>query len=448
MASILIISSTVPASINVKLGLAVQLQEANFEVTFATNADVRQQVEERKIRFAKLQKKPTWPYVKKSFFDGQSFKVSLQEAIEKIDDKTLPDLLSQLKPDLVLIDNEQHALIMKLYTLGQPFALLNGWFTVWKHPNMPPLHNIAIPGRGWRGSRLMIDLLWRKFWLTQRYRNLKSWIKNGRLSQLAVFRAYAKQIGFPFNRLATPYMWLLPFTFRSFVTLASVPAEVDLPHQVPDHFKYLGPILNLGRSEPAARKAEFDAVDQILLRNKTKSEGKKLIYASTSSIFEPDIPFFKRLIEAVSAKPDWELILALGKKLKVEELGPLPNNIHAFSWAPQLKILEHADLAITHAGVNTVSECLYFGVPMLVYSGGHIDQNGTAARIGYHNLGIVGSKAVDSAADIRAHINRLLTDQDIQASVGEMQKIVRRYESENTAVKIIEELIKNIPVYD
>ncbi len=45
---------------------------------------------------------------------------------------------------------------------------------------------------------------------------------------------------------------------------------------------------------------------------------------------------------------------------------PVPSNFKLYNYAPQLDILQDTDLFITHGGMNSSSEILYFGVPMLV----------------------------------------------------------------------------------
>ena len=49
-----------------------------------------------------------------------------------------------------------------------------------------------------------------------------------------------------------------------------------------------------------------------------------------------------------------------------ETLGNIPSNIWTYSYVPQLEVLQHTDLFITHGGMNSVNEAMYYGVPMLV----------------------------------------------------------------------------------
>lgn len=58
-----------------------------------------------------------------------------------------------------------------------------------------------------------------------------------------------------------------------------------------------------------------------------------------------------------------------------------------YEFAPQLSILDKADLVITHGGHATIKECIKFAVPMIVLPCSY-DQRGNAARIEYHRLGV------------------------------------------------------------
>jgi zeaxanthin glucosyltransferase len=133
-------------------------------------------------------------------------------------------------------------------------------------------------------------------------------------------------------------------------------------------------------------------------------------------------------------------VLSTGGSLEPEQLGPLPPNVHAFDWIPQLEVLQAADCAVINAGTS-VYECILQDVPMVVYSLRFNDQNGTAARIGYHGLGIVGDKDRDDAAKIREHLQRLLDDRAFRQRVASMRRSLRVAEADDRAVRAIERLL-------
>ncbi|MGB3669455.1 MAG: nucleotide disphospho-sugar-binding domain-containing protein, partial [Phormidesmis sp.] len=152
-------------------------------------------------------------------------------------------------------------------------------------------------------------------------------------------------------------------------------------------------------------------------------------------------PFLQQVIAAVANRPEWDLVVGLGGRLDPKQLGPLPNNVYAFSWTPQLQVLAQADCAIINSGPHSIAECIHFGVPMLVYSLAHACQNGSAARVKYHGLGIVGSLQTDQAADIRRHIQALLDQPDYRHRVSDMRDRCQHYANQKVATQLIETLI-------
>ena len=74
--------------------------------------------------------------------------------------------------------------------------------------------------------------------------------------------------------------------------------------------------------------------------------------------------FFLRIVAEFARSP-WCVVLATGH-LPVAALGVLPDNIVAYQWIPQLRVLRHADVFLTHGGMNSVQEATVSGVPMLL----------------------------------------------------------------------------------
>lgn len=52
-------------------------------------------------------------------------------------------------------------------------------------------------------------------------------------------------------------------------------------------------------------------------------------------------------------------------RVSPESLGKIPDSIHAYSFVPQLEVLQHADIFLTHCGMNSVNEAMRCGVPMV-----------------------------------------------------------------------------------
>lgn len=141
--------------------------------------------------------------------------------------------------------------------------------------------------------------------------------------------------------------------------------------------------------------------------------------------------------------PEGDVVVGLGNRVQPSELGELPPNVHAFLWAPQFRVLAHADCAVLHAGITSINECIYHGVPMLVYPFKKTtDQLGNAARVAYHGLGIAADRDTDDAITLRQRIETLLDDRTYQAQVDEMRRHFLRYQDGGTAVSVVENLLR------
>ena len=88
--------------------------------------------------------------------------------------------------------------------------------------------------------------------------------------------------------------------------------------------------------------------------------------------------------------------------------------------APQLELLRKASLMLNGGGLNSIKECLYFGVPMLVFPCTN-DQPGNAARVRHHRLGYVGSPDKVRTAEILEMMNKIENDPVVQERVAATQ---------------------------
>ena len=88
-----------------------------------------------------------------------------------------------------------------------------------------------------------------------------------------------------------------------------------------------------------------------------------IVYISLGTIIS-NKGFYNKCIRAFGGK-DMSVILNTGK-IRPETLGKIPANIFAYSFVPQLEVLDHADVFLTHCGMNSVNEAMSRGVPMVV----------------------------------------------------------------------------------
>jgi len=97
----------------------------------------------------------------------------------------------------------------------------------------------------------------------------------------------------------------------------------------------------------------------------TAIKGKSPIYISLGTVFNQAIEFYKLCFEAFG-NTDHTIVMSIGSKTQISELGVIPENFIAKNYVPQTDVLQYAELFITHGGMNSAHEGLYCGVPLIV----------------------------------------------------------------------------------
>jgi hypothetical protein len=132
--------------------------------------------------------------------------------------------------------------------------------------------------------------------------------------------------------------------------------EFHPPNRFVDkRFRFVGPSI-----DPAMRAGD-DALD---FASDEMGDGP-LVYISLGTISNVNPLFYRMAFEAFGGYPA-RFILAAGRQTDLVGLGPIPANFVVRQYAPQLAILQRAQAFITHGGMNSVHEGLYYGVPEIV----------------------------------------------------------------------------------
>lgn len=173
-------------------------------------------------------------------------------------------------------------------------------------------------------------------------------------------------------------------------------------------------------------------------------DGRPLIYASLGT-FQNGFEDIFRIIAEACAGLDSQLVISLGGGLDPSELGKLAGNPLVVSFAPQLEILKHAALVITHAGLNTVLESLSEGVPMVAVPLGN-DQPGVAARLKARGAGLVIPRRRLNPARLRQAVKLVLQDAGYRNAARALQETIRHLEGPDRAADLIEQVLALCPV--
>ena len=132
----------------------------------------------------------------------------------------------------------------------------------------------------------------------------------------------------------------------------------------------------------------------------------KLIYISMGTVVNDQMNFYKNCIKAFG-DTNYQVIMSIGNLVDAKDLGEIPENISVHSFVDQIAVLNKADVFLSHCGMNSVNESLYYEVPLVMHPQTK-EQDGVANRVTQLGAGIRLEKA--TALAIRESVEQVLSD--------------------------------------
>jgi MGT family glycosyltransferase len=202
------------------------------------------------------------------------------------------------------------------------------------------------------------------------------------------------------------------------------PRELDYPRSAPLH-----PAWHNLESSVRASDAPWAVPEAI-----ADGDGA-LIYLSLGSLGSADVPLMERLVDSLAKTPH-RYVVSKGPQHDAYELAP---NMVGEEFLPQVSVLPHVDLVITHGGNNTVTECMHHGKPMVLLPI-FWDQHDNAQRV--HETGFGERLPTYSFTDeeISRAMDGLLGEDALHAKLGEISKRLQANPGNVRAADLIERL--------
>lgn len=217
-------------------------------------------------------------------------------------------------------------------------------------------------------------------------------------------------------------------TMSSLAQISQQTPAFDFPRKtLPGCFHYVGP-LRFPRSQPPDFPWE-------------RIGNEPIIYASLGSLHGGKKHIFRVIANACQNLP-YQLVFSHGGALTEAESTGWPGRLIVVSYAPQEELLPRAQIAITHAGLNTVLDSLNAGVPMVAIPI-TAEQPGIAARVRWCGAGEVLSLRSLQEEPLRLLLRRVLEIPTYRSKAGTLAQSIRQAGGANRAGNIIEAVLQH-----
>ncbi len=153
---------------------------------------------------------------------------------------------------------------------------------------------------------------------------------------------YGVNINSPYEVFCNPASLTIVYTIKEFQPFGDTFNET---------FKFVGPSIST-----QVKNEGFDY---------TSIEEKSLIYISLGTVFNEALDFDKLCMKAFENSKH-TLVMSIGNKTEISDLGNIPKNFIVKNYVPQTELLKYTKLFITHGGMNSTHEGIYNGVPLVV----------------------------------------------------------------------------------
>ena len=133
-------------------------------------------------------------------------------------------------------------------------------------------------------------------------------------------------------------------------------------------------------------------------------KARPLVYISLGTVMNRQADFYRSCIAALGQEP-LDVVMSVGESVDPASLSPAPANFRIERRVDQLAVLARADVFLTHCGMNSANEAIWFGVPTVLYPQ-QSEEGAVADRMEELGLGL----RLKDASTIREAVRQVLTE--------------------------------------
>lgn len=251
----------------------------------------------------------------------------------------------------------------------------------------------------------------------------------------AIGYAVSDRLLAPVKHVLTGYRrrWKLPRlksgddSWSKLAQISQQSAEFDFPRQsLPGNFHFVGPL-----RDPAPRRVGFPW---------ERLDGRPLIYASLGTLQNGKEAIF-RVFAKACAGLNVQLVIAHGGGLDERAISSLAGDPLVIPYAPQVEVLKHCALTLTHGGLNTILDSLSQGVPAIAIPL-TFEQPAIAARLLWIGAGCRMLPERLEPESLRTRISEVMQIGSYKEAAVRMASAMGRAGGIRAAADIIEQALK------
>lgn len=222
------------------------------------------------------------------------------------------------------------------------------------------------------------------------------------LARWRLIRRFGKEV-FPSSQPLFPMRGNLNIVFTS----RELQPDMAL---IDETFRFVGPSIN---PETRDESVPFEIAND-----------GPVVYMSLGTIHYAPADFYRDCFHTFANYPA-QFILSVGKQTDIGMLGTIPPNFIVRPSVPQLEVLQQSDVFITHGGMNSIHEGLYYGVPLIVIPH-HFEQLTNARCVSRLGAAVIVESQVRegqfTAAQLREILDRILREPGYRTAAQNVQK--------------------------
>ncbi|MBR5520847.1 MAG: hypothetical protein IKU54_02515 [Oscillospiraceae bacterium] len=173
-----------------------------------------------------------------------------------------------------------------------------------------------------------------------------------------------------------------------------------------------------------------------------KKGNNPVIYISFGTIIKEARTFFRTCVETFRNE-NYDVIISCGDRFDTGRIKNIPSNIHFYSSVPQIDVLKMADVFVTHGGMNSVSEALVSGTPMVIipFASDQPVNARTMEKLGVAT--VLDSSSVEKES-LKSAVEHVINNDVIRKNISNIQNFIKASPGNNGGADMIIDYFNNL----